>query len=91
MFNWRFPLELWKVSKIDLIPWGISFFGCTFWDIEIGVGAGAAVNILILIFFMARPEHEVLWGDRKAKSVRLESVTDDSASSGGATSNGENP
>eukprot|EP00036_Acanthoecidae_sp_10tr_P020877 CAMPEP_0206320262 /NCGR_PEP_ID=MMETSP0106_2-20121207/18220_1 /ASSEMBLY_ACC=CAM_ASM_000206 /TAXON_ID=81532 /ORGANISM="Acanthoeca-like sp., Strain 10tr" /LENGTH=595 /DNA_ID=CAMNT_0053752199 /DNA_START=132 /DNA_END=1919 /DNA_ORIENTATION=+ len=66
MFNWRrLPLQLWQVSKIDLVPWAISFFGCTFLGIEYGVGVGAVANMLILVYFTARPNHIVRWKDQK--------------------------
>jgi sodium-independent sulfate anion transporter 11 len=55
MFNYEIVLKMWKVNKVELIPWAISFFGCTFTDIEYGVGFGAFANIVIVLYYTARP------------------------------------
>lgn len=55
MFNYEIVLKMWKVNRIELIPWAISFFGCTFTDIEYGVGFGAFANIVIVLYYTARP------------------------------------
>lgn len=70
MFDWRFPLKLWRVNKLDLIPWCVSFVGCTIWGIEYGVGAGAAINIFFMLYFTARPEHSVLIKERDSSVFR---------------------
>ena len=34
MFDYRVVLDMWRVSKLDLIPWAVSFIGCTFASIS---------------------------------------------------------
>ena len=39
MFDYKTPMRIWKVRKIDLLPYFVSFFG-TFYTLETGVLAG---------------------------------------------------
>lgn len=85
MFNYNMPIQLWKVSKIDLVPWALSFFGCTFLGIEYGVTAGAIANMLLLVYFQARPTHVVMWRDQKGTPRALNAIAEGST---GAVQNG---
>jgi len=70
MFNWRIVLKMWKVSKLDLIPWACSFFLCVLVGIEYGVGIGMGINVVILLYKTARPAHEILVADSKTGTYR---------------------
>lgn len=70
MFNWKIVVKMWKVSKIDIIPWACSFFLCVFQSIEVGVGTGMAVNLLIMLFHTTRPQHQVLVKDTETQVFR---------------------
>lgn len=59
MFNYKIVLKMWKVNKIEILPWAVSFFGCTFLSIEYGVGAGAGINILMILYYTARPKFSI--------------------------------
>ena len=74
MLNFRIVLDMWRVSKLDLIPWAIAFFGSTFSTFTVGVGASCAVNALLLLFFSARPEFPDVKPER---SVEVVGVTQD--------------
>ena len=76
MFNYKVVIRMWHVNKIDLIPWAVSFFLCTFLDIQYGVGLGILVNIFILLFYSARPEHPVLVRDEKTSVYRPKTMRD---------------
>ncbi|XP_055509844.1 sodium-independent sulfate anion transporter [Leucoraja erinacea] len=52
---------LWRVSKLDLLPFLASFLGC-FWEIQYGILAGIAVSGIILLYNIARPEAKVTDG-----------------------------
>ncbi|XP_078257525.1 sodium-independent sulfate anion transporter [Rhinoraja longicauda] len=49
---------LWRVSKLDLLPFLATFLGC-FWEIQYGILAGIAVSGIILLYNVARPEAKV--------------------------------
>jgi len=70
MFNWKIVQKMWKVSKIDLIPWTLSFSLCLLLDIKFGILIGAGANILILLYNAARPYHPVLVKDVHTKTWR---------------------
>jgi len=59
MIDYKTPLRIWKVRKIDLIPYFVAFFG-TFYTLETGVLAGAVVSLLIMVFKEADPKYEVI-------------------------------
>nr|XP_050855019.1 sodium-independent sulfate anion transporter-like isoform X1 [Vespula vulgaris] len=46
---------IWRSSKRDLIPAFITFFACLFAGVELGILIGIAIDLLILIYFNARP------------------------------------
>ncbi|XP_076547708.1 sodium-independent sulfate anion transporter-like [Osmia lignaria lignaria] len=46
---------LWKTKKIDLIPLTVTLFSCLAIGPEYGMIAGIAVNLILLLYFAARP------------------------------------
>ncbi len=65
------PVRLLRVSKPDLLAWAASFLGCLFLDIEYGVPMGLAVNLLFMLFHMARPQHTLVKATRAAAALSL--------------------
>ena len=59
MIDYKTPIRIWKVRKIDLLPYFVSFFG-TFYTLETGVLAGALVSLLIMVSNEVNPEHELI-------------------------------
>ncbi|XP_015183774.1 PREDICTED: sodium-independent sulfate anion transporter [Polistes dominula] len=47
--------RIWRSSKKDLIPAFVTFFACLFAGVELGILIGIAIDLLILIYFNARP------------------------------------
>jgi len=59
MIDYKTPMRIWKVRKIDLLPYFVSFFG-TFYTLETGVLAGAVVSLLVMVSYEVDPQHEVI-------------------------------
>ncbi|XP_068084506.1 sodium-independent sulfate anion transporter isoform X2 [Anabrus simplex] len=47
---------LWRTKKIDLIPLTATFFCCLFISLEYGMLIGVGINLLFLIYNVARPK-----------------------------------
>ncbi|XP_043570942.1 sodium-independent sulfate anion transporter isoform X2 [Chiloscyllium plagiosum] len=58
VFDLRIVATLWRVKKLDLLPFLASFLGC-FWEIQYGILAGIALSGIILLFNIARPEMKI--------------------------------
>ncbi|XP_059804333.1 sodium-independent sulfate anion transporter isoform X2 [Hypanus sabinus] len=58
VFDLRILVTLWRVNKLDLLPFLASFLGC-FWEIQYGILAGIALSGIILLYNVARPEIKV--------------------------------
>lgn len=54
MIEYHIVPNIWKVRRIDLVPLAITFFGC-FYDIEVGILAGIAVALCILLYNVVWP------------------------------------
>lgn len=59
MFDLGICKTLWKVKKIDLLPFLVTFF-LSFWEIQYGILAGILVSLIILCFSIARPKIKVI-------------------------------
>ena len=59
MIDFSAPKKIWKINKIDIIPYIISFLG-TFYELEVGVLGGSAVSLLIMLFREVKPRKAVL-------------------------------
>lgn len=54
MIDYEAAIDMFRVNKLDLLPFAVSFFGSLFLGIEYGVLAAVGLNILYLLFFAAR-------------------------------------
>ncbi|XP_076646088.1 sodium-independent sulfate anion transporter isoform X1 [Halictus rubicundus] len=55
MFELRIFGVLWRTKKIDLIPLTVTFLSCLVIGPEYGMIAGIVVNLILLLYFAARP------------------------------------
>ncbi|XP_076248706.1 sodium-independent sulfate anion transporter [Calliopsis andreniformis] len=55
MFDLRIFSVLWRTKKIDLIPLTVTLLSCLVIGPEYGMIAGIAVNLILLLYFAARP------------------------------------
>uniref|UniRef100_A0A4W3JXY7 Solute carrier family 26 member 11 n=1 Tax=Callorhinchus milii TaxID=7868 RepID=A0A4W3JXY7_CALMI len=55
VFDGGIIAKLWKVKKLDLLPFFASFLGC-FWEIQYGILAGMVLSGIILFYNIARPD-----------------------------------
>ncbi|XP_075436151.1 sodium-independent sulfate anion transporter [Ascaphus truei] len=58
MFDLGFCRTLWKVKRLDLLPFLITFL-FSFWEIQYGILAGVMVSAIILCYPMTRPQIKV--------------------------------
>ncbi|MGH0136480.1 UNVERIFIED_CONTAM: hypothetical protein FKN15_010115 [Acipenser sinensis] len=58
MFDYKVVKTLWKVKKLDLLPFLLTFFMC-FWEIQFGIVAGIVLSGFMLLYKVARPKLEV--------------------------------
>ncbi|XP_075034024.1 sodium-independent sulfate anion transporter [Mixophyes fleayi] len=58
MFDLGICKVLWKVKRIDLFPFLVTFL-LSFWEIQYGILAGILVSLIILCFPIARPRIRV--------------------------------
>ncbi|KAG9473609.1 hypothetical protein GDO78_004092 [Eleutherodactylus coqui] len=59
MFDLGICKTLWKVKKMDLLPFLVTFL-LSFWEIQYGILAGILVSLIILCFTIARPKVKVI-------------------------------
>ncbi|XP_029032154.1 sodium-independent sulfate anion transporter-like isoform X2 [Osmia bicornis bicornis] len=55
MVEFKIFSVLWRTKKIDLIPLTVTLFSCLAIGPEYGMIAGIAVNLILLLYFAARP------------------------------------
>ena len=48
-----------EISEVDLIPGFATFFACLFWALEYGILIGVGVQILFVLYNIARPSVKV--------------------------------
>jgi MFS superfamily sulfate permease-like transporter len=46
-------------TEQDLVPAFACFFGCLFYNLEVGIGIGVGLQILIILYQTARPSVNV--------------------------------
>lgn len=54
MFDLKIALTLWKVKKLDVLPFFATFFLCL-WEIQYGILFGIGISGIILLYNVARP------------------------------------
>ncbi|XP_070172394.1 sodium-independent sulfate anion transporter isoform X2 [Polyergus mexicanus] len=55
MFEIHIFIVLWRTKKIDLVPLTVTLLCCLAIGLEYGMIAGIAVNLILLLYFAARP------------------------------------
>ncbi|XP_048410819.2 sodium-independent sulfate anion transporter isoform X1 [Stegostoma tigrinum] len=70
VFDLKIAVVLWRVKKLDLLPFLASFLGC-FWEIQYGILAGIALSGITLLYNVARPEVKI--SDYSTVVVQLQS------------------
>ncbi|XP_030064462.1 sodium-independent sulfate anion transporter isoform X2 [Microcaecilia unicolor] len=58
MFDTKVFRTLWKVKKLDLVPFFATFLLC-FWEVQYGILAGVIVSGILLLYPVARPQIKV--------------------------------
>jgi len=46
---------IWKSKRTDLIPGLACFLGCLFYELEMGIGLGVFIQVLMVLYHTARP------------------------------------
>lgn len=55
MFEIEVFSVLWRTKRIDLIPLIVTMICCLAWSLEYGMIAGIVINLVLLLYFSARP------------------------------------
>ncbi|XP_066592490.1 sodium-independent sulfate anion transporter-like [Prorops nasuta] len=55
MFDIRIFLVLWRTRKADILPLTVTLLTCLSLSLEYGIIAGVLVNLVLLLYFTARP------------------------------------
>ena len=55
MVEYRIIKKIWKVRKIDLVSFFVTFLGC-FYEIEVGILCGMSVSLLVLLYPIVWPK-----------------------------------
>jgi len=50
---------IWQSKRTDLIPGLACFLGCLFYELEMGIGLGVVIQVIMLLYHAARPGVEV--------------------------------
>lgn len=58
MMDYRVPVQLWRVKKLDLLPFLVTFL-MSFWEVQYGIVGGVVVSVFMLLYTMARPKVKV--------------------------------
>lgn len=67
MVEYEVVKPIWKAQRLDQLPlWG-TFFTCLFWKLEFGILVGVGINLLILLYGIARPKVSVSTVLRKVR------------------------
>ncbi|XP_052395509.1 sodium-independent sulfate anion transporter isoform X1 [Carassius gibelio] len=58
MIDFRVPVQLWRVKRLDLLPFLVTF-GVSFWEVQYGIVGGVVVSGFMLLYVVARPKVKV--------------------------------
>ncbi|XP_051550069.1 sodium-independent sulfate anion transporter [Myxocyprinus asiaticus] len=58
MVDFSVPVQLWRVKRLDLLPFLITFL-VSFWEVQYGIVGGVVVSGFMLMYIMARPKIKV--------------------------------
>ncbi|XP_017538714.1 sodium-independent sulfate anion transporter [Pygocentrus nattereri] len=54
-FDFRVVRQIWRVRKLDVLPFLVTFL-VSFWEVQYGIVAGVAVSGLMLLYVVSRPK-----------------------------------
>lgn len=60
IINFNNFLLLWRLKRIDLIPFIATIVICLFWSLSYGILCGVAINLIFVMYSSARPKFKVL-------------------------------
>lgn len=49
--------EMWRLKRVDLVPYLVTFFGC-FYSLEVGLACGFLVSLMLVLYRVANPAVE---------------------------------
>jgi len=76
MFDYEGAIHIYRIRKLDMLPLLVTFF-LSFYEVAIGIGAGVAVSLIIMLFSHARPKiHITRRGSGKGAVVKSEQNVD---------------
>uniref|UniRef100_A0A671T639 Sodium-independent sulfate anion transporter-like n=1 Tax=Sinocyclocheilus anshuiensis TaxID=1608454 RepID=A0A671T639_9TELE len=58
MIDFRVPVQLWRVKRLDLLPFLVTFV-VSFWEVQYGIVGGVVVSGFMLLHIVARPKVKV--------------------------------
>ncbi|KAM4583738.1 sodium-independent sulfate anion transporter isoform 1-T1 [Odontesthes bonariensis] len=58
MVDYRVVANMWKIHRLDLLPFFVTFL-MSFWEVQYGIIGGIAVSGALLLYRMARPQIKV--------------------------------
>ncbi|XP_053473160.1 sodium-independent sulfate anion transporter [Ictalurus furcatus] len=58
MIEFSVPPRIWRVRKLDLLPFSVTFL-LSFWEVQYGIVGGVVVSGFMLLYLTARPELKV--------------------------------
>ncbi|KAI4876991.1 hypothetical protein NFI96_005540 [Prochilodus magdalenae] len=58
MFDCKVVVQLWRVRKLDLLPFLVTFL-VSFWEVQYGIVGGVAVSGFMLLYLVSRPELKI--------------------------------
>ncbi|KAM7418745.1 hypothetical protein PAMA_016052 [Pampus argenteus] len=70
MVDYRVVAKMWRIRKLDLLPFFVTFL-MSFWQVQYGIIGGVAVSGALLLYNTARPQIKV--SDHGALLIELDS------------------
>uniref|UniRef100_A0A672HE76 STAS domain-containing protein n=1 Tax=Salarias fasciatus TaxID=181472 RepID=A0A672HE76_SALFA len=64
MVDFRVVVKMWRIHKLDLLPFFVTFL-MSFWQVQYGIMGGVAMSGVLLLYNMARPRIKVKDGETK--------------------------
>ncbi|XP_041839604.1 sodium-independent sulfate anion transporter [Melanotaenia boesemani] len=58
MVDYHVVVKMWKIYKLDLLPFAVTFL-MSFWEVQYGIIGGVAVSGVLLLYRMARPQIKI--------------------------------
>ncbi|XP_076001865.1 sodium-independent sulfate anion transporter isoform X1 [Genypterus blacodes] len=58
MVDYRVVAKMWRIRKLDLLPFTVTFL-MSFWQVQYGIIGGVAVSGALLLYNLARPQLKV--------------------------------